>query len=1021
MGADYLIYMKSYCCYFSLFTLLIFIGFPSLAQDKCAVPAYMEMLQKRHPQLAGEQAFEQWISDKKIQQDKAADSPFREQQTIYELPVVVHVIHNGENVGTDANISERQILSQLETLNEDFRKLNENQVSQLPSGFRSLAADTRIQFVLARQNPEGLPTSGITRTQGSRSVYNPTTDDFELKSLIHWSPDDYINIYVAPLSNPYIGYAQFPETDKLAGLDQGLSVAQTDGVVIDYRYFGQGGSAVSGSRGRTATHELGHYFGLRHIWGDGDCDRDDYVEDTPPADGEHTGCPTDNPQSCGTPDMYQNYMDYTDDRCMSLFTQGQAERMEVVLQHSPRRRSLQTSFAKEEPVVVANDAGLRQLILNLTDPCTKDFIPEIEVRNYGNNNVNSVEVGIFISGQLHMRQTFSLDLGELESAFLQFPEVVIPQRGLFIAEARILSTNGGTDGKEFNNNAEAELYAPHLREVPYLQDFETSLSPFYRLNPDYNLTWELEEAPITGDPDNLAMYLDYFDYSINIGAEDLLISPIFDLSDEDIAFLSFRVAYATYDRSSMDRLEVYVSTNCSESLDDAVRIYDKAGEALASAPENQLPFVPSGNQDWRNELLDLSDFAGNSQVQLIFVGTNDWGNNIYVDDIDVFTEPRDQLDVALRAINSPSVVSCEQNPVPALRIRNMGKETINSLDVVYALDDGPDQLLSLTDLDLQSQASQQILLPQLTFSGDGEHTLQVNLSSPNGGFDDNPTNNSRIKQFVINSEEEVIPFRQQFTSAPINSTDWVSTSPDPENSGWEVGSAPGTSPDKNNFVVVSKFFGEPRGLENWLASPVLDLSEASLAGLEFDYSYAPIANASDILQVRVSVDCGESWNDIVYERKGSELSSRIVDNRWSPARAEDWFTAFINLSEYVGLPDVRVAIVAISDAGNDLYLDNIEFYESDQPITVQIPEEGGMTAFPNPTNQDLNLIFNLRQREDVQLQLYDSHGRLVYQATQPNTLNQVYSINTNSLHPGMYILMVHSDSLQRTERIIIAR
>lgn len=980
----------------------------------------MEMLQKRNPQLADEQTFEQWISDKIIQQDKAPGGHFRAQQDVYELPVVVHVIHNGENVGTGTNIPDSQILRQLETLNEDFRMLNQNQVNQLPSGFRSLAADTRIQFVLARQNPEGLPTSGITRMQGSRSAYNPNTDDFELKSLIHWPPEDYINIYVTPLSNPYIGYAQFPETDRLAGLDQGMSVAQTDGVVIDYRYFGQGGSAVSGSRGRTTTHELGHYFGLRHIWGDGGCDRDDYVADTPPADGEHTGCPTDNPQSCDTPDMYQNYMDYTDDRCMSLFTQGQAERMEVVLQHSPRRRSLQFSYAKEEPVVVPNDAGIRQLTLNLTDPCTKDFIPEIEVRNYGNNRVNSVDVGIFISGELHMQQSFDLNLGELESAFLQFAELSVPQRGRFIAEARILSTNGGTDGKEFNNNVQAELYAPHLRDVPYLQDFETSLSPFYRLNPDYNLTWELVKAPITGDGDNLAMGLNYFDYSINIGTKDLLISPIFDLSNEDIAFLSFRVAYATYDRSSMDRLEVYVSTNCSETLADAVRIYDKAGEELASAPQNQLPFVPSGNQDWRNELLDLSAFAGNSQVQLIFVGTNDWGNNLYLDDIDVFTEPRDQLDVALRAINSPSVVSCEQNPVPAFLIRNMGRETITSLDLTYSLDDGPDQQFTLTDLDLQSQASQQITLPQLVFSGDGEHTLQISLSSPNGGFDDNPTNNSRIKRFVINNEEEVIPFRQQFKSASIGSTNWVSTSPNPENTGWEVRSAPGTSPG-NNYAVVSSFFGQPRGLENWLVSPVLDLSEASLAGLEFDYSYAPVRNASDVLQVRVSVDCGESWNNIVYEKKGSELSARIVNNRWSPTRAEDWFTAFINLSEYVGLADVRIAIVAISDAGNDLYLDNIEFYESDQPITVQIPEEGNMIAFPNPTNQDLNVIFNLRQREDVQLQIYDSHGRLIYQVIQPNTLNQVYSLNTDNWQPGMYILRVHSDSLQRTERIIVTR
>lgn len=981
----------------------------------------MKLMEKQHPHLSGDEEFEQWMADKKRYHQKNPGSHFKQQQTEYVIPVVIHVIHNGEAVGEDTNIPESQIMAQLETLNRDFRMQNTTQISQLPPIFRDLAADTRIEFVLAQQDPEGLPTTAITRTQGAQEAY-AIDDDFKLKSLIHWPPEDYLNIYSVTISGNVIGYAQFPETDRLAGLNLGLTSAQTDGVVLDYRYFGQGGSAVAASRGRTGTHEVGHFLGLRHIWGDGGCDRDDYVEDTPKAADSYDGCPTDSPESCDSQDMYQNYMDYTADRCMSLFTLGQAERMEVVLQHSPRRNTLHTSRAKEVPTTVANDAGIRQLILDIQDPCTKDFIPQIEVRNYGNNQVNSVEIGLFINTQLVEQQTIDLDLDYLETAMVEFPELILNRQGEVITEARILRTNGGADNDEFNNSREVELYVPEIEQAPYLQDFETSLRPFYRINFDNSLTWELVQAPITGQEDNLAIGVNYFDYSINLGTKDLFISPIIDLSEENMAFLSFRLAHATYGQSSKERLEVYVSTDCSENLETAVRIYDKAGSALASAPPTELPFAPSGNEDWRNELLDLSPFLGNNQVQLIFVGTNDYGNNLYLDDIDVFTSPRERLDVALRSIESPSVVTCQEEPAPALRIRNMGSETINSLDVQYSLDGGPEEVFSLEELNLQSQQTRLVTLPPLATSGEGEYIVEFRLSSPNNEFDENPTNNSGIKRFVINTSEDVIPLRQRFQSANLLNSPWVSTSPDPEFPGWLVRTAP--APDGNghtNYAVVSEFFDQPKGRESWLVSPVLDMSEAVLAGLQFRYSYAPLDFASDILQVRVSLDCGQSWKNIVYERKGPELSAEMVNTRWAPQNSQDWFTAFINLTEYVGLTDVRVAIVAISDGGNDLYLDNIEFFNSDQPITTEIPEENEMIAFPNPTNEDLKVIFNLRHREDVLLQLYSMEGQLVYEVTQPNTLNQVYAIDTQFYHPGMYILRVSSLSLQKTERIIIVK
>ncbi|HAZ24066.1 MAG TPA: Pregnancy-associated plasma protein-A, partial [Algoriphagus sp.] len=192
----------------------------------------------------------------------------RTQEEIRLIPVVVHVIHNGTPIGQGANVPLSQIESQIRTLNEDFRRLNPD-ANRTPAEFLPVAADSKIEFVLAKQDPNGLPTNGIVRIQGPKTSYAPQ-DAAQIGQLSQWNPDEYLNIWVVPLNQPFIGYASFP-VSGLPGLNFSPAPAITDGVTIDFRFFGTGGNAIGASLGRTATHEVGHYFGLRHIWGDGGC------------------------------------------------------------------------------------------------------------------------------------------------------------------------------------------------------------------------------------------------------------------------------------------------------------------------------------------------------------------------------------------------------------------------------------------------------------------------------------------------------------------------------------------------------------------------------------------------------------------------------------------------------------------------------------------------------------------------------------------------------------------------------
>ena len=271
-----------------------------LSQRNCGTVAYNQF---RNINPNSQSDFEEWMLKKQRQGSyapqlnqirKSSNFTYAKTAPTYYIPVVVHVVHNGESIGSGSNISESQILSQIEVLNEDFRKLNADTVNT-PPGFAAVAADFEIEFVMAKQDPNGLPTDGIVRVQGSRTSYS-FFHDAELKAESYWDAEDYMNVWVANLSGGLLGWAQFP-VSSLEGLEDASTNRLTDGIVIGHQFFGSIEKDPTASLqapwnlGRTATHEVGHFLGLRHIWGDGNCSFDDFVADTPLASAESTGCP----------------------------------------------------------------------------------------------------------------------------------------------------------------------------------------------------------------------------------------------------------------------------------------------------------------------------------------------------------------------------------------------------------------------------------------------------------------------------------------------------------------------------------------------------------------------------------------------------------------------------------------------------------------------------------------------------------------------------------------------------------
>ena len=244
------------------------------------------------------------------------------------IPVVVHVVH--EDAGD--RLGDAQVKSQIASLNRDFRAKNTD-FGKVPKVWRSLAADAKIQFALAKKDPRGRKTTGITYTKASVASFAPD-DRVKAKKtggVDPWPTDRYLNIWVCNLGQGLLGYAQFPG-----------GPSKTDGVVILNTAFGTKGKVKAPfNKGRTATHEVGHYLGLRHIWGDrNDCSGDDFVADTPKARQANMGKPKFPNITCNNGpngDMFMNYMDYVDDASMFMFTAGQVARMNATLA-GPRKK-----------------------------------------------------------------------------------------------------------------------------------------------------------------------------------------------------------------------------------------------------------------------------------------------------------------------------------------------------------------------------------------------------------------------------------------------------------------------------------------------------------------------------------------------------------------------------------------------------------------------------------------------------------------------------------------------------------
>jgi plastocyanin len=524
----------------------------------------------------------------------------------YIIPVVFHIIHqNGAE-----NISDEQVEDAIRVANLDFNKQNADWSTVRPE-FLDILADVGLEFRLARKDPQGNCTKGITRTVSPLSHVG----DQAMKELIQWPPTKYLNVWVCAYANGAAGYAVYPAT--------AANSPQRDGIVLRHDYVGSIGTG-SVSRSRTFTHEIGHWANLRHVWGNSNdpglpenCDMDDNVADTPNSIG-WTTCLLSG-ASCGEPlNNVENYMEYSG--CRRMFTNGQAARMIAALNSSVAGRNQLWSDANLLATGVSTEPEL----------CAANFLSSTRTICAGGTIA-------FTDASYHgvTSRTWSFPGGMPATSDAESVTVTYATPGMYPVS---LTVSDGSNELTVDQPGYVVVLPDQGEAAPITEGFESILAleaPDWTLsNPDGDNTFAITNAAAhTGS------------HSIRIvnsaamdGLKDDLYSRTYDLSDAEDVTVTFRYAYAQRSTANDDRLRFYVSNNCgtSWSLRKQLRGSTDLNTAGGVVTGN---FVPEAD-DWRQAVVsNIGTTFHVSDFRFRFEFESDGGNSVYIDDININGQP----------------------------------------------------------------------------------------------------------------------------------------------------------------------------------------------------------------------------------------------------------------------------------------------------------------------------------------------------------------------------------------------
>jgi len=966
------------------------------------------------------------------------------------VPVVVHIV-----LPNALQVSDQDVQRQIDKLNIDFAGLNADSVA-IPAAFKPLFGKSKIQFTLARRTPSGTLTNGIERRNSSTvSNVNLATDPIKRAAqggLDAWDFNKYLNLWVGLDGSGLgvLGYATFPGTD----------IPANQGVFINALSWGNNACYVipEFGLGRTGVHEIGHYFGLYHIWGDeAGCSGDDFrqlsgtctlpanllIGDTPNQGDATSGCLTGVRTDACSPAapgfMYQNYMDYTDDACYNMFTSKQVERMEYVIENC--RASYLTSdgatpptgaiLTDASPIAVVNPGGFEIIGCTVTTypsaMCAGNITPKVRISNNGIDTLKNVKVGMIINGGPAVIVNLSTVLPIGYTTVVTFPATSFAN-GPYTIKFFTQDPNNLVDQVPGNDTLTLNLVVGTPSTGPVVEGFESASFPpagWNVINPNTgSLTWTRNtNASKSGIA---SAYINHYNYSTT-GHLDYLVSPLVDVTGVDSIFVSFDRAYRRYasGASFSDTLMIQLSTSCGGST-FPITAWKKGGNDLATVAGTFTgDWIPVA-ANWLRERIDVKPFlpAGANSVQVAFVAKNGYGQNLYLDDINISTVILPKADASARAFTNISAKACAGNLTPGVELVNAGRDPLTSARIVYRITGTSFNLIDSVEWtgNLITGGVATVPLKPVTLPAPGTYNFLAYTKLPNGGVDAQ-TSNDTIRFTLRYVPTLPAPVFEGFETPVFPPPNWARVNQDNQGTWFRTAAASNSGVAS---AVIDNYNYDAKGTMDDLESPLISFSGIDSAKLTFSLSHATYyypgstGTPLDTLQIFVTKDCGNTFT-MVYNKWGEDLQT-VNDpnhpyvNLFVPASKSQWRQETVDLSQALGSSGLaQIIIRSKGNFGNSLFIDDINITTKTLPLKLKM---NGYLISPNPFNTSFSVQHYIRPSNLRGIQVTNVAGQVVFKQNYNGNAQSYINIDLNRYPAGVYLVrLIYNDKVV-TERVI---
>jgi hypothetical protein len=931
----------------------------------CATDEVMQQLFQNDPSARARYENTQRQFESRIR--AILDNPQHRTQAITTIPVVVHV---GVNSARQSLVTNAIIQSQIDTLNFYYGTQPIGDSLRVYTPFRTTYGRSEIRFCMAQRTPANAPSTGIVRTVTSTVFSSANHPSVELGA---WDPTKYLNIWVVELSGGVLGFSYLPGSFTPSD--------PRNGFVNDFRAFGAGPGTSSGgyhfnlyNLGKTAVHEIGHYFNLLHPWGplattNPGCANDDFCGDTPLTSAPTFGCPASpvtNTCSPAAPGIqFQNHMDYADDACMYLFTVNQCSRMTTSLTLADRV-GLTTSNGCQ-PIVTTNDDAQVSAILtptNGTSIACASVPLMVTLRNNGTNNLTSANIRVRVNGVDVPAAAFNFagNLAPFASTTVTMPNLNLAAVGAYTIKVHSTIPNGVPDSSPANDTSTVSITRVGTATLPVVENFEGASFPstgWTANNPDgppsipaqTGFGWA-RRASVPSPNGTRAAEIDFYDYS-TLDAKDSIVSPDIDMTNPPgLKLLQFDRAHATYGyppifAANVDTMEVLVSTNCGASYTSVWKKYGAVvtnPNSLNTVTLNTTGgYTPASAADWLTETIDITSVVGAAPVaRVLFKTINRYGNFLFLDNINVSSQFKRDLGVTV--ITNPLANECNNTITPVVTVRNFGTEVVNSYTVEYTVDGA--NIVSVTfNTPIAAGATASVTLPVSGVIAAGSHTFRaytINPVGPSGTGDQNTINDALTKSFTVRNVTNA-PAIETFEGAAFPSPNWTISNPN-NNSTWVKKNQGYLS--SNSAFIDNYNVNAPNQVDE-IQTPVFRTTgnggaQADSVIITWDLAarYYP-ATPYDTFTVRTSPDCGNTFPNTLFNAGGPTLGAADgndflvpIESEWRSRRVSVGGAAITSGTHMVGFRNKN-------QFGNNMFVDNIN-------VSLLFKRDVGVVAINNP-------------------------------------------------------------------------